>query len=43
MLDIANYIKPFGYQLYIHRNNYEGEKDFGVPLNRINEIIERIN
>lgn len=42
MIDIANYLQIFGYSIYIHRNMCPGEKDFGVPINRINESIERI-
>lgn len=42
MIDIAEYLKIFGYTIYIHRNIFPGEKDFGVPLNKINESIERI-
>ena len=34
---VAEFIKPTGCKLYIHRNLYEGEKDFGVPLSRIQE------
>lgn len=42
MIDIANYLKIFGYTLYIHRNMYPGEKDFGVPINKITERVERL-
>lgn len=42
MLDLAYYLRIFGYTMYIHRNIFPGEKDFGVPLGRINEVIERI-
>lgn len=28
--------------VYIHKNNYPGEKDFGVPLDHINESIMRL-
>lgn len=35
-------IKPFGYSITIHRNIYSGEKDFGVPKNRILESIYKI-
>lgn len=42
MINIARIIQPFNYPMYIHRNTYPGEKDFGVPLSRINETIERI-
>lgn len=27
---------------YVHMNNKEGEKDFGVPRNRINEAIQKL-
>ena len=27
---------------YVHINNMEGEKDFGVPFNRINEVIQKL-
>lgn len=42
IIDIAEYLKPFGYHFYIHRNIYPGEKDFGVPRDRIQEVIERV-
>lgn len=42
IIDISDYLYPFGYQFYIHRNIFSGEKDFGVPKNRIQEVIERI-
>lgn len=42
MLDLAEYLRIFRYTMYIHRNTYPGEKDFGVPKERINEVIERI-
>lgn len=42
MEDIASLLYPFGYPLYIHRNIMDGEKDFGVPSNRIKDSISRI-
>lgn len=39
MRRIAYYMKPFGCPIYIHRNMYPGEKDFGVSLDRIKESI----
>ena len=42
IVDIANYLTPFKFPFYIHRNVYDGEKDFGVPLSKINEIVERV-
>ena len=29
-------------KIFIHRNIFDGEKDFGVPANRIKEIIKAI-
>jgi hypothetical protein len=28
--------------IYIHRNMFEGEKDYGVPLNRIKDSVRII-
>ena len=42
ILIIFNKIRTFRYNFYIHRNLYPGEKDFGVPINRIQESIEMI-
>lgn len=43
ILDIINFLSSFKYTFYIHRNVYSGEKDFGVPINRIAETIDKIN
>ena len=43
MMKIANFLKPLGIPLYIHRNTYSNEKDFGVSPDRIIETVERIN
>lgn len=37
--ELINIVDPFNATLYEHRNLYPGEKDFGVPLSRINEAI----
>ena len=37
--ELINIVDPFNATLYEHRNLYPGEKDFGVPLSRINETI----
>lgn len=42
ILDVFGLLQPFRYSMYIHRNTYPGEKDFGVPVEKINEVIERI-
>jgi len=34
---IADFVKPTGCRMFVHRNLYEGEKDFGVPSSRIQE------
>lgn len=39
MNEVYNIIKPYGGKMFIHKNMVEGEKDFGVPLNRIKEVI----
>ena len=45
-LDKVQYVKKrisdLGLPLYIHTNQYPGEKDFGVPLSRIQETIIKI-
>lgn len=42
MNSIYEFIKPYNIGLFIHRNVYSGEKDFGVPLCRIDEKIEKL-
>ena len=42
MIDVANYIAPLNIPLYIHRNKRKGKKDFGVSLNEIDEVVERL-
>ena len=42
MIDTANYLAPLNIPVFVHRNNYKGEKDFGVPSDRIHEIIEQL-
>ena len=39
---MANRFTRINIPVYIHRNMKGGEKDFGVPLNRIQETIRRI-
>lgn len=40
MYKIANYLAPFRIDCIIHRNLFNGEKDFGVPKSRIQEQIQ---
>lgn len=40
--DVQRKIQLLPGDIYIHRNVYAGEKDFGVPLNRIKDIIREI-
>lgn len=40
--ELANFLRIYNIPLYIHRNVKEGEKDFGVPIERIDERIQRI-
>lgn len=42
MKAIADYLRPLGIDVYIHRNIYYGEKDFGVDITHIQESIMRI-
>ena len=42
MEDIADLLYPFKIPIYIHRNTMKGEKDFGVPISKIKESVERI-
>lgn len=42
MFYLADILAPFSIPIYIHRNIMPGEKDFGVPLDRINEYIQKI-
>lgn len=39
---IIELLKPYCIPVYLHINMYPDEKDFGVPLERINERIERV-
>ena len=39
---VADYLKPLHAPVYIHRNMYPREKDFGVPIDRIDEKIMEI-
>lgn len=40
--NIRDYLMIYNIPLYIHRNIKEGEKDFGVPIDRIKEEITQI-
>lgn len=42
MQRIANILAPFYIQTYIHRNNFPGEKDFGVSMDRIDASVYEI-
>ena len=42
MMDIKNYLYPYSIPIYIHKNIYHGEKDFGVPINRIHESVMKL-
>lgn len=41
--DVVNLLKPFNHNIYLHRNGYKGEKDFGVPLNHIIDTVKVAN
>lgn len=40
--DVHGYVYQFRYPFYIHQNMQPGEKDFGVPINRISESISKL-
>lgn len=40
--DLVEFIRPYGIPLSVHRNTFHGEKDFGVPLSKIREVVEKI-
>lgn len=40
--DIYKLLKTFNIRIFIHRNMYTGEKDFGVPMNKISESVRQI-
>ena len=41
--NIAKYFFPMNVPVYLHRNIYPGEKDFGVHPTKINEAIQVLN
>ena len=48
--DVDSYIEtvyrklysPFGCKIFIHRNGFENEKDYGVPMDRIKDVVKQI-
>lgn len=42
ILDLADFLAPYRIPLYLHRNLYIGEKDYGVTPDRIIDGIEKI-
>lgn len=40
--NIANYLSPFNNPVYLHRNIYPNEKDFGVDISRIHHVSSRL-
>lgn len=40
--NMVDRLRPYFIPLYLHNNSYEGEKDFGVPIDRIRENIVRL-
>ena len=39
---MINRVRELRLPVYIHKNIMDGEKDFGVPINRISESILRV-
>ncbi len=42
ILRSLNYTNIYGIRVFIHRNTFEGEKDYGVPIERIIDSIYKI-
>lgn len=40
MYNISKYLEVFGYRIEMHRNIFDGQKDFGVPKDLIDESIQ---
>lgn len=40
---IAKYIEPFNMNIYLHRNGFQGEKDYGVPKDHIVDNVVQIS
>lgn len=43
IINVAKYVEPFNLNIYLHRNGYEGQKDYGVPKNLIIDNVTQIN
>lgn len=41
--DVQNKIQYLPSTIYIHRNMFDGEKDYGVPIDRIKDCVKIIN
>ena len=42
MVNIKNNLRAFNIRIFIHRNRYPGEKDYGVSMDRINDVYYNI-
>lgn len=42
MMRISNNLKHFNIEVFIHRNRYPGEKDYGVSMDRINDTCYNV-
>ena len=42
MEQIAKYLRPMNFPMYVHRNTYPDQKDFGVHYNMINESVMKL-
>lgn len=43
IVNIVRYVTPFNLNIYLHRNGFQGQKDYGVPKNLIIDNITQIN
>lgn len=41
--DVVKYVRPFNSDVYIHRNGFQDQKDYGVPKNLIIDNITQLN
>jgi hypothetical protein len=41
-IPVVRSLEPFNFNIYLHRNGYKGEKDFGVPKNHIIDQVFQI-
>ena len=43
LYNVARYLEPYNLDIYLHRNGFPGEKDYGVPKDRIIDTVIELN